>query len=185
MTFSLKMPYSKQLVSLLCVVLFSIPLHAGDSKPLDDTVAAGIVFKIGYLLGMEGPWSGVETNTPEHFKEAMSLISKDLTNFSDTERGILLKKEGAQLISFLTKGVTLGVTAQGDAKPNDESEAFYRKLDLDPKNPNPTKLARILTARLAAYANLSNTPAWVYDPTKREQVGADNRDNAGCCPQDL
>ncbi|QQL44078.1 hypothetical protein [Sulfuriroseicoccus oceanibius] len=178
------MPYSKQLVSLLCVVLFATPLHAADSKPLDDTVAAGIVFKIGYLLGMEGSWSRVDTHTPESFKDAMSLISKDLSQFSDTERGILLKKEGEQLISFLTKCVTLGVTAQGDAKPNGESEAFYRKLDLDPNNPDPTKLAQILTTRLAAYANLSATPAWVYDPTKREQVGAANRDNAGCCPQD-
>ena len=166
------MTISKPLIGLLVAVIFTTPLHADDSKHLDDTVAAGIVFKLAYLFGCEGTWSTLETANPESFQSAMTLISKDLSHFSDTERGILLRKEGEQLISFLSKAVRLTSEAPDEEKPDIEAEKFLRDIGLDPKKAEPAKLVQILTHRIAAYAKQSNTPTWVYDRTKREQGGA-------------
>ncbi len=163
------MTNSKKFITLLLAVAFAIPLHANESKHLDDTVAAGIVFKLAYVFGEEGTWNTLETNNTETFKRAMMLISKDVSHFSDTERGIMLEKEAEKLIEFLTKAVLLTSEA-----PNEEAKAFLRKLGLDPVKADSAKLAPIMTARLTAYAKISNTPAWVYDRTSREQVGTPN-----------
>lgn len=154
---------------LLLALTFANPVHADVTEHLDDTVASGITFKLICLFGREGTWSTMETANPQSFQSAMSLISKDVSHFSDSKRGITMKKESEQLISFLSKGVLLTSKSPVEAKPDLEAEKFLRDLGLDPKKAGPADLAQIFTDRITAYAKLSKTPTWVYDPTKREQ----------------
>ncbi len=152
------------------IFLLTTPsLWAEDADKIDNTIAAGIVFKIVYVLGADGTWSDVESNTPEKFSLAMEAISKDLSSFSDSEHGSNLEKHGKALISFVARGIT-STARVGDP----EGEKFMKEVGLDPKNADPAKLAEIFTNRIAAYAKLSSTPPWVYDPTKREQVAPPN-----------
>lgn len=140
-------------------------LWAEENQDIDNTVAAGIVFKITYVFGAHGTWSDLEHNSPEAFKRTMATISKDLSSFSDSEHGRKLKSRGESLISFLVRGVTSTANA-GDP----DGEKFLKELGLDPKSADPVKLAQIFFERIAAYAEISKTPSWVYDPTKREQA---------------
>ena len=161
-------------LSVILALTISTPVLADDTKHLDDTVAAGMVFKIGYLFQCEGTWAGENIFNHERFEKAMKSISRDLSHFSNTDRGASLKKEGDQLISFLIKGVVLTSTPSDSVKTNNEMEKFLLELGLEPKNVDPAELAKIITNRIANYAKLTNTPTWVYDPTKREQDGAPN-----------
>ena len=161
-------------LSVILALTMSTPVLADDTRHLDDTVAAGIVFKIGYLFQSQGTWAGENIFNPERFEKAMKSISRDLSYFSNTQRGDSLKKEGDQLISFVIKGVVLTSRPSDSTKTNNEMEKFLRELGLDSKNVDPAELAQIITNRIANYAKLTNTPRWVYDPTKREQVGAPN-----------
>ena len=148
---------------LVLALTFTISVRADDTRHLDNTVAAGIVFKLGYLLQSEGTWSDRDSYNPQVFNKAMESIAKDLSNLSTTDRGITLKKEGHQLISFLTKGILLSSEPVGDELKN-----FLKDLGLDPASTDPEKLAQIFSQRIAEYAKLTNTPDWVYSPKKRE-----------------
>jgi hypothetical protein len=156
---------------LLLALIFANLGHADDTEHLDNTVASGITFKLICLFGREGTWSTMETANPQSFQSAMSSISRDVSHFSDSKRGITMKKESEELISFLSKGVLLTSEPPNEAKPDLEAEKFLRDLGLDPKKADPADLAQIFTDRITAYAKRSKTPTWVYDPSKREQVG--------------
>lgn len=144
---------------------FAIPAKADDTKHLDNTVAAGALFKLSYVIKHQGSWSEPRSYNPKVFKKAMEAITKDLSNLSATERGEKLKTEGEQLVSFFTKAIVLV------SEPMDqELDKFLRDLGIDPDKDDPSKLTEIFTKRMDVYAKLSSTPAWVYDPTKREKA---------------
>jgi hypothetical protein len=135
-------------------------------------VASGIAFKLVCLFGAEGTWSTMDTANHQSFKVAISAISKDLNLFSETKRGLTLKKDGENLISFLSKAVLLTSAPPKAGASDAEAENFLRGLGLDPGSADPAELAAILSERIAEYARQSNTPSWVYDQSKREQPGA-------------
>ena len=162
----------KIVVTFLAIIAVSIiPLYGqvDDTKRLDDTVAAGILFKLAYLLQAEGTWSDTSTSNPQSFQKAMHSISKDSANFSKTERGVELKNKGDDLIAFLVKGALLTSSAPDPQLPDQESDKFLRDLGLDPDSADASDLAEIFTKRIADFALLSNTPEWVYDPTKKRE----------------
>jgi hypothetical protein len=147
--------------------LASQSLWAEDTKDIDNTVAAGIIFKVAYLMGAQGTWSDLEHNSLKSFTQTMNTIAEDLSSFSDSKHGRDLKRRGETLISFLMRGITSTATA-GDP----DGVRFLKQLGLDPTGADPSELAPIFSERIAAYAKISGTPEWVYDPTKREQGGA-------------
>jgi len=160
----------KSTISHLLIILaiaLATPIRADDTAHIDDTVAAGIVFKIGYLFGGHGTWNSPEPRNPESFQKAMNSISKDLSHFSKTKRGVTLQKKGQNLINFLSRGVRLTSRPDNHSKPDTEADKFFEDLGLDPQNRDPAQLAQIFTDRIAAYAQISNTPEWVYNPNKR------------------
>ena len=162
----------KTVVTFLTIIVVSIiPLfgQVDDTKHLDDTVAAGIIFKLAYLFQSEGTWSDMSTANPKSFQKAMLSISKDSANFSKTERGGHLKNKGDELIAFLVKSVRLTSSAPDPKSSDKEGDKFLRGLGLDPDNADPSDLAEIFTKRIATFALLSNTPEWVYDPTKKRE----------------
>ncbi len=149
---------------LLTVLLLGSAIARADTKSkIDDTVAAGIVFKISYLLGCHGPWEEVDENSPESFVAAIMVIRNDLASFSDTKYGRDLKDRAESLITLLNK-----VTSAKNDGP--DGETFLRNLGLDPNNVDQVKMAQIVTDKITEYAKSANAPSWVYDNSKeREQ----------------
>jgi hypothetical protein len=167
-TFSKKMKIKSHLI-LAVILLVSSVARADTTSKIDDTVAAGIVFKISYLLGCHGPWKDVAENSPESFRDTIKVIRNDLTSFSDTESGRDLKVRAENLISFMQR-VT---TAKDDGA---DGEAFIRSLELDPKNIEQIKLAQIVTDKISEFAKTANVPSWVIEQNEeREQAAPSNR----------
>jgi len=143
--------------------------NADGTKDVDNTVAAGIVFKIAYVMGSHGTWSDLENSGIQSFDKAMTAVSKDLSSFSQSDHGRDLKRQGEALIAFLIRGVTSTATVN-----NPEGAKFLEEIGIDPENVDPTKLAAIFSKRIESYAEASNTPKWVYIRPEREQGAAPN-----------
>lgn len=156
------------ILALYFLAWTTVSTHADESVHLDNTVAAGIIFKITYFLGLEGTWSDSENKNPQSFERAMRSIARDLSNFSKSVHGSKLKKQGDELIGFISRGVQSSVNTD-----DSESVDFFREHGLDPDKTGAAELAILFEKRIAAYAVVSNTPAWVYDNSKREKVGVD------------
>ena len=123
----------------------SVKAEDKKSDRIDDTIAAGIAFKIHYVLAAEGPWSKLENNNPEEAIKVLETIQRDLDGFSDTAHGKMLKTKGGELIGFML------------------SLARNRSVD------DPVKVATRISELISEYAKASGTPDWVYDKRKREQ----------------
>jgi hypothetical protein len=154
---------------LIITFIFAIPAHADDTKHFDDTVAAGIIFKLSYLLGGEGTWSDMNDQTPKRFQGAMTLISKDSLLFSNTERGQKLKKQGNDLITFISKSYLFTMTPTDKLDPKLDADKFFKDLGFEPGLVDPIRFAQLITDRIDAYAKLSNTPSWVRTGNKENK----------------
>lgn len=136
---------------LLC---FSVS-QAGAANKVDDTVASGIIFKVVYIFGCHGTWSDINSNTSEEFDHMITVIRKNLDLFSDSDYGQNLKKHGEFLITFLDKLVKSNHI-------NQEIEEFFRSINIDINDTSPVTLAEAFMAKIDEYAEMSNTPPWVY-----------------------
>lgn len=160
---------NKSYLLLTVFLLVSSIARADTTTKIDDTVAAGIVFKISYLLGCHGPWKVVDKKSPEEFAPTIKMIRNDLSSFSDTKYGRDLKDRADNLITILNK-----VRSAKDNGP--DGEAFLRSLGLDPNNVDQIKMAQIISDKITEYAKTANVPSWVYDQSKeREQAAPRNR----------
>ena len=142
--------------------LSSVKAEDRKSDRIDNTIAAGLVFKISYVFGAKGTWSKLEDNNPEEADNVLASIQRDLAGFSDSEHGKMLKTKGADLLRLL-RGLS---PSHGD---NDtEREKLLSEFGLAKSDHDPVRVATRIGELIAEYAKASDTPEWVYGNHKRE-----------------
>ena len=148
--------------NIFCAILtlvLAANLKADETQRLDETIAAGVVFKISYVMGSQGSWADLRGGKSADFEAAMRSIARDLGNLSDTKRGNELRDAGEELIILLIRAVVS--TADAD---NEDGPVVMKELGLVPGKSGPEDLARAMYRKLAVYGALAGVPSWVSAP---------------------
>ena len=152
--------------SILCAILtlaLAANLKADETHRLDETIAAGVVFKISYVMGSQGSWADLRGGKPADFEVAMRSIARDLENLSDSRRGNELRDAGEELISLLIRAVVSTADAE-----NEDGPLVMKELGLVPGKSGPEDLARAMFRKLGVYGAMAGVPAWVSAPRAGE-----------------
>jgi len=132
---------------LLVFLILASPLPAQQAalkiESNDKFVAAGIALKTGYIFHVISSKGSLK---PDEFSKAMLTVSKDAESFSKSKIGNRLRKSTERM----RKAVTLLMTEE---LPSDNREflALLKKNEINPRSPDPTKLALLATAQLREY----------------------------------
>jgi hypothetical protein len=151
-------------------VLSSVKAEDTKNDRIDNTIAAGIVFKVSYVIACEGPWSKLEKNNPEESDNVLASIQRDLAAFSDSKHGKMLKTKGADLLRLL-RGL-----APSHGGNDTEREKLLSEFGLAKSDHDPVRVATRIGELISEYARASGTPDWVYDNRKRGQTAPSNGD---------
>ena len=159
-------------LTLLFGLFALLSVKAEDTKTdrIDNTIAAGIVFKVSYVFACEGPWSKLGDNNPEEADNVLASIQRDLVGFSDSEHGKMLKTKGADLLRLL-RGLS-----PSHGGNDTEREKLLSEFGLAKSDHDPVRVATRIGELIAEYAKASDTPEWVYGNHKREQAAPSNGD---------
>ena len=149
--------------SLGLFALSSVKAENGKSDRVENTIAAGIVFKISYVFACEGPWSKLEDSDPGQADQVFANIQRDLDGLSDSTHGKMLKAKGADLLRLL-RGL-----ARNRGANDAEREKLLTEFGLPVGGQETIRIAERIGELIAEYAKASDTPEWVYDQRKRKQ----------------
>ncbi len=156
----------KTIISIITALALIPASLAADQldKKLDNAVAAGIVFKLGYLLGNQGSSShDPDSKHAEAYRKSLDHLQLDFANFSTSDYGKQLKQEAADLIKFCDHAVT----STRDGEQSEQAKLFYKKYAIPASQQNVPSLAAMMTEKLTNYANKTQTPEWVWNPELR------------------